>query len=109
MLIKPDVGAATAGVELGSGPGAPGGTAAADVIEEAPMPRTAPGSHPFVRPRAGDQHEPELADLDLIAIGERGGLDAFPVHVRPVEAADIAHGKRGAVAVELRVATGDSH
>src|SRR4029450_1463015 len=43
---------------------------------------------------AGGEREPELADLDLVAVLQRRLLDALPVDVGAVEAADIAHQER---------------
>ena len=45
-------------------------------------------------PRAGDEHQPELADLHLVAVAQGGRLDPLAVDVRAVEAADVAHGER---------------
>ena len=42
----------------------------------------------------GDEHQPELADLHLVAVAQRGRLDPLPVDVRAVEAAHVAHGER---------------
>src|SRR5262245_19016202 len=39
----------------------------------------------------GQEHQPELADLHLVPAGEVRGVDALPVQVRAVEAADVAH------------------
>src|SRR5215469_4882793 len=55
------------------------------------------------------EDQAELADLDLVSPAERDFLDPVPVHVGAVEAADIAHGKPGAVAVELGMPPGYGH
>src|SRR6185369_6978009 len=62
-----------------------------------------------VQPGAGDEHQPELADLHLLAVAQGGRLDPLAVDVRPVEAAHVAHGEPGAAAVELGVPAGHSH
>src|SRR4029079_18835385 len=56
---------------------------------------------------AGEVDEPELADLDLVAVGQHGLADPVAGDVRAVEAAD--GGDRGAVrpTPELDVAPGD--
>src|SRR5262245_41854730 len=67
--------------------------AAADVIDAALLSVRGgrrPCSRAFVRPRAGDQHEAELADLYLVAVGQRRRLHALTVDVRAVQAADVA-------------------
>jgi hypothetical protein len=63
----------------------------------------------MVQPGAGDEHQPELADLHLIAVAQGGRLDPLAVDVRPVEAAHVAHGEPGAAAVELGVPAGHRH
>src|SRR3954470_24121466 len=55
----------------------------------------------------GEEDEPELADLDLVAVGEDGRVDRLPVDVGPVEAADVDHDELARVAPELRVPPGD--
>src|SRR5947209_58972 len=63
----------------------------------------------LVGPRSCHEHQPELADLDLVAVAQGGGLDALAVDVGAVEAADVADGERAALAVELGVAPGHGH
>src|SRR5215472_8626787 len=54
----------------------------------------------------GQEQQPELADLHLIPPDQLGLLDPLPVHVGAVEATHVAHGKPGALAVELGVPPG---
>src|SRR3954468_2780914 len=63
----------------------------------------------LVGARSCHEDEAELADLDLVAVAEGGRLDPFAVHVRAVEAADVADGEGAALAVELGVPAGDGH
>src|SRR5262245_48823035 len=59
---------------------------------------------------AGIEREPELADLDLVSVVKRRLLDAFPVDVGAVEAADIANQERVLRGTaEIRVLVGDVH
>src|SRR6478609_11946451 len=58
---------------------------------------------------AGQEQQPELADLHLVPPGQLGLLDPLPVYVRAVEAAHIADGEPGAVPVELGVPAGGGH
>src|SRR5690242_4288802 len=69
------------------------------------------GRRPRVRTDvlAGQEQQPELADLHLVPAGQLGLLDPLPVYVRAVEAAHITDGEPGAVPVELGVAAGDGH
>src|SRR5438105_3561154 len=62
-----------------------------------------PGSRMVVWARAGDEHQAELADLHLVAVAESSGLDAFPVHIRSVEASDIPNGENASFPVKLGV------
>src|SRR5579862_23993 len=62
-----------------------------------------------VKVLAGQEQQPELADLDLVAPGQFRLLDALPVDVGAIEAAHVADGELGAPAVELRVPPGDRH
>src|SRR3954451_11195489 len=54
----------------------------------------------------GVEGEPELADLHLGPVGEQRGLDADAVEEGAVQAAEILHLERGAVAEELGVTAG---
>src|SRR5829696_1692422 len=56
---------------------------------------------------AGEEDQPVLADLDLVAVGQRDRLDPVAVDVGAVEASDVAHRVAVAGAVEDRVPTGD--
>src|ERR1700683_2023085 len=58
---------------------------------------------------AGEEEQPELADLDFVSAGKLRLLDTFPVHVGAVEAADVADGEPEALTVELGVPPGDRH
>src|SRR5579862_4342675 len=62
-----------------------------------------------VKVLAGQEQQPELADLDLVAPGQFRLLDALPVDVGAIEAAHVADGELGAPPVELRVPPGDRH
>src|SRR5260370_6141936 len=55
-----------------------------------------------VKVLAGQEQQPELADLDLVPPGQLRLLDALPVDVCAVEAAHIPDGEECALAVELR-------
>src|SRR3954467_14045821 len=55
------------------------------------------------RPRPGEVHQAELADLHLVAAGQRGDVDRLAVDVGAVQAADVVHGEAAALAVELHV------
>src|SRR4029453_17111942 len=74
-----------------------------------PPPTGSPPAALALRPRAGDEHQTELADLDLVAVAQRRRLDPLTVHVRTVERTDVAHGEHAPVTVELGVATGNRH
>src|SRR6188768_1652121 len=56
---------------------------------------------------AGEVDEPELADLDLVAVGQHGLVDPVAVDVGAVEAADVGDGEAVRRAPELDVAPGD--
>src|SRR5689334_7123420 len=56
-----------------------------------------------------EEHQPELADLHLVAALQRGLLDALPVDVGAVEAAHVTHGELAAAPVELHVPPGHGH
>src|SRR3984957_9380302 len=58
---------------------------------------------------AGEEEQPELADLDFVSAGQLRLLNTFPVHVGAVQAADVAHGEPEALTVELGVPPGDRH
>src|ERR1700761_5521568 len=60
-------------------------------------------------PGAGQVHQPELADLHLVAAGQGRDVDPLAVDVRPVEAADVVHHEAAALAPELRVPPGHGH
>src|SRR5689334_16111475 len=55
--------------------------------------------------RAGEEHQPVLADLHLVAPGEHGALDALAVEVGAVEASHVAHREPVALPDELGVPT----
>src|SRR5450631_1032336 len=57
----------------------------------------------------GEEHEAELAHLDLIPAAERRFLDPFPVDVRTVQAAHVADGEAIPVPVKLGVPPGNGH
>src|SRR6266568_2470949 len=50
-----------------------------------------------------EEDQPELPDLYFVTAAERRFLDPLPVHVRTVQAANVAHGEYAAMPVELRV------
>ena len=55
--------------------------------------------------RLGEEGEAELADLDLVAVGEHGGVGGFAVEVGAVKAADVSEDDVSRpVSVELDVA-----
>src|SRR4051812_47060111 len=58
---------------------------------------------------AGEVDEAELADLHLVAAGERGDVDRLAIDVGAVEAADVVDGEAAALAVELHVPAADRH
>src|SRR3954454_23518481 len=72
------------------------------------MPSTAPPSSAGLR-IAGEVDETELADLHLVAAGERRRLDPLAVEIGAVEAADVADREAFGAAVELSVSAGDGH
>src|SRR3954447_24774675 len=61
----------------------------------------------LTRPRPGQVHQAELADLHLVATGEGGDVDRLAVDVGAVQAADVVHGEAAALAVELHVPPAD--
>src|SRR5271169_1424504 len=69
------------------------------------------GRGPRVRTEilAGQEQQPELANLHLVPAGQLGFLDSLPVHVGAVKAAHVADREPGAVPVELGVPPGDGH
>src|SRR5208282_5810935 len=69
------------------------------------------GRGPRVRTEilAGQEQQPELANLHLVPAGQLGLLDPLPVHVGAVEAAHVADREPGAVPVELGMPSGDGH
>src|SRR5690606_25809854 len=56
-----------------------------------------------------EDHQSELANLDLVSAPELRFVDAFPVDVGAVEATHIADTERAASPVELYVPPGDRH
>src|SRR3954453_14203847 len=60
-------------------------------------------------PRAGEEHQPELADLHLVAGRQHRGVHRLAVHVGAVEAADVHDDELARVAAELGVAARDRH
>src|SRR5262249_35514566 len=72
-----------------------------------------PGGHPVrgaAELVAADQaHEPELANLHLVAPGQRRGVDPLPVDVGAVQAAHVMHAEGSGLPPELRVPAGDRH
>src|SRR5918999_1021944 len=61
----------------------------------------------LARARTGQVHEAELADLHLVAPGQRRDVDRLAVDVGAVEAADVVHREAAALAVELHVPAAD--
>src|SRR3954471_13767624 len=61
----------------------------------------------LTRPRPGQVHQAELADLHLVATGEGGDVDRLTVDVGAVQAAHVVHGEATALAVELHVPPAD--
>src|SRR5919206_77732 len=61
----------------------------------------------LARARTGQVDEAELADLHLVAPGQRRDVDRLAVDVGAVEAADVVHREAAALAVELHVPTAD--
>src|SRR5438105_1275559 len=57
-----------------------------------------------LRRAAGEEDEPELADLDFIAVGECGLVDAAAVEVGPVQGSDVGDEVALARPAELGVA-----
>src|SRR5919202_335829 len=63
-----------------------------------------PGAGPAA-PRAGVEHHPVLADLDLVAVPQDDLVDAVALHVRAVQRAHVTKDEHAAgPAHELRVA-----
>src|SRR5690349_12509802 len=58
---------------------------------------------------AGEEDEPVLPDLDLVAVGQLDGVDAVPVDVGAVEGSDVGDREGVAGPVELRVLPRDGH
>src|ERR1700742_736922 len=58
---------------------------------------------------AGQEQQPELADLDFVPSGQLGFLDTLPVDVGALQAAHVPDGVAAALALELRVPPGDGH
>src|SRR4051794_25032875 len=77
----------------------PAGTRGASPRAAVPLMRSA-----LVRPRSREEHQPELADLHLVAAAEGRRLHPLPVDVGAVEAAHVPDGEEAALAVELGVA-----
>src|SRR4051812_22225481 len=59
----------------------------------------------FVGLGSGEEHQAELADLDLVAVGQHSRVDRLPVDVGAVEAAHVDDLKLTVLQPELRVAT----
>src|SRR5690348_13492749 len=55
------------------------------------------------RAGAGQEHQPELADLHLVATLQRDLVDALAVHIGAVEATDVADGEALGRLAELRM------
>src|SRR5437763_331009 len=53
---------------------------------------------------AGEEHQLELADLDLVAVLQHRLVDALPVDVGPIQRPDVLHRVAVALAEELGVA-----
>src|SRR2546421_10718328 len=85
--------ARTSPMLISAGPGAPALAAAPENVTG--------GSGALVRARPGDEDQPELADLYLVAAGQRGRLHPLPVDVRAVAATHLAHREGATLAVEL--------
>src|SRR4051812_20397482 len=66
-----------------------------------------PGAGRSALRRVAQDHQPQLADLDLVAAGQARLVDPLPVDVEAVEAADVADGERVALTGELGVPAGD--
>src|SRR5665213_2466268 len=60
-------------------------------------------------PVPGQEHQPELADLYLIAALQRGVIDALAVNVGSVQAADVAYEEALCGLSELGMAPRDRH
>src|SRR3954449_3172949 len=56
-----------------------------------------------------EEHQPVLADLDLVGVLEQDGVDPVAVDVGAVEAAGVGHGERVALTGERRVPTRHRH
>src|SRR3712207_9459287 len=61
----------------------------------------------LARARTGQVDQAELADLHLVAPGQRRDVDRLAVDVGAVEAADVVHGEAAALTVELHVPAAD--
>src|SRR5690606_6986406 len=82
-----------------------------DLLSRAPRPPHSRVSVDYrsATARAGEDHQSELANLDLVSAPELRFVDAFPVDVGAVEATHIADTERAASPVELYVPPGDRH
>src|ERR1700722_6276472 len=72
-----------------------------------PMERWARSATTLSLAHTGEEDEPELPDLNLVAVVQRAFVNAFPVDVGPVQGAGVAHEVHAALAYELGMATGN--
>src|SRR6516225_11270154 len=72
------------------------------VVLRAPAARVSRGRS-RIKVLAGQEQQPELADLHFIPPGQLRLLDALPVDVGAIEAAHVPDGEECALAVKLRV------
>src|SRR6266545_4519562 len=59
--------------------------------------------------RSSEERQPVLADLQLVAVGERAGVDAAAVEKRAVEAAEVFDQQVAVLALDHRVPARDGH
>src|SRR5215216_2946292 len=79
------------------------GNSAVSSARACPMLLRAAWRNSALRRGAGEEHQPELADPDLVAVLQQGVVAAIAVHVGAVEAADVVHPEGALGARELDV------
>src|SRR3954447_1849749 len=83
------------------------GNSAVSSARACPMLLRAAWRNSVLRRGAGEEHQPELADPDFVAVLQQRVVDAVTVHVGAVQAAHVVHLVGAVGAMELHVPAGD--
>src|SRR3954466_106447 len=81
------------------------GNSAVSSARACPMLLRAAWRNSVLRRGAGEEHQPELADPDLVAVLQQRVVDPVAVHVGAVQAADVVHPVGALGAMELDMTT----